>query len=149
MNPQLMISLWVYAYSQGVGSARAIEQLCEWDPAYRWLTGTAVVNAHSLSDFRVEHEEVGKKTFVRILALLSADGLITLERVMQDRTKIRALAEVAEFRHKIQTEEARKIYRQRAQIAETPNLWIKAKFRLRQFNVRGLRKVGMEPSGPA
>jgi hypothetical protein len=29
-------------------------------------------------------------------------------------------------------------------VAETPNLWIKAKFRLRQFSVRGLRKVGME-----
>ena len=44
----------------------------------------------------------------------------------------------------MQTEQARKIYRRRAQVAETPNLWIKAKFRLRQFNVRGLRKVGME-----
>jgi hypothetical protein len=52
--------------------------------------------------------------------------------------------QVAEFRHKMQTEEARKIYRQRAQIAETPNLWIKAKFRLRQFSVRGLTKVGLE-----
>jgi transposase len=54
------------------------------------------------------------------------------------------LAEVAEFRQKMETERARKIYRQRAQVAETPNLWIKAKFGLRQFSVRGLRKVGME-----
>jgi hypothetical protein len=54
------------------------------------------------------------------------------------------LAEVAEFRQKMQTEQAREIYRQRAQVAETPNLWIKAKFGLRQFSVRGLSKVGME-----
>jgi hypothetical protein len=54
------------------------------------------------------------------------------------------LAEVAEFRQKMATEQAREIYRQRAQVAETPNLWIKAKFGLRQFSVRGLRKVGME-----
>jgi hypothetical protein len=54
------------------------------------------------------------------------------------------LAEVAEFRQKMATERAREIYRQRAQVAETPNLWIKAKFGLRQFSVRGLRKVGME-----
>ena len=54
------------------------------------------------------------------------------------------LAEVAEFRRKMATEQARKIYSQRAQVAETPNLWIKAKFGLRQFSVRGLRKVGME-----
>jgi hypothetical protein len=54
------------------------------------------------------------------------------------------LAEVAEFRQKMATEQAREIYRQRSQVAETPNLWIKAKFGLRQFSVRGLRKVGME-----
>ena len=28
-EPRLLISLWVYAYSEAVGSARAIEQLCE------------------------------------------------------------------------------------------------------------------------
>ncbi len=54
------------------------------------------------------------------------------------------LAEVAEFRQKMQTERAQQIYRQRAQVAETPNLWIKAKFKLRQFSVRGLSKAGME-----
>jgi Transposase DDE domain len=54
------------------------------------------------------------------------------------------LAEVAEFRQKMQSERAREIYKTRAQVAETPNLWIKAKFGLRQFSVRGLAKVGME-----
>jgi len=54
------------------------------------------------------------------------------------------IPEVLEFREKMQTEEAREVYRQRSQVAETPNLWIKAKFKLRQFSVRGLRKVGME-----
>ena len=38
-EPRLLISLWVYAYSEGVGSARAIEELCEWEPGYQWLTG--------------------------------------------------------------------------------------------------------------
>jgi len=104
-NPQLLISLWVYAYSQGVGSARAIEQLCEWDPAYQWLTGTAVVNAHTLSDFRVKHEQALKELFVQILALLSADGLIALERVMQDGTKIRASAASDSFRKKERIEQ--------------------------------------------
>jgi transposase len=105
-NPQLLISLWVYAYSQGEGSARAIEQLCEWDPAYQWLTGAAVVNAHTLSDFRVQHEEALKGLFVEILAVLSGDGLITLERVMQDGTKIRASAASDSFRKKERLEQA-------------------------------------------
>jgi hypothetical protein len=54
------------------------------------------------------------------------------------------LPEVAEFRQRMQTERAREIYRHRAEVAETPNLWIKAKFGLRRFSVRGLTKVGME-----
>jgi transposase len=98
LDPRLMISLWIYAYSNGVGSARAIERLCGHDPAYQWLTGTEVVNAHSLSDFRVEHEAGLKGLFVQVLALLNSDGLITLERVMQDGTKIRASAASDSFR---------------------------------------------------
>jgi len=105
-SPQLLISLWIYAYSQGVGSARAIERLCEHDPAYQWLTGMEVVNAHSLSDFRVKHEEELKGLFVQILGLLSAEGLITLERVTQDGTKIRAWAAQNSFKGKDRIEKA-------------------------------------------
>jgi transposase len=51
---------------------------------------------------------------------------------------------VKAFRAKMETEQAKQIYRTRAEIAETPNAWIKAKFGLRQFRLRGLLKVGME-----
>jgi transposase len=107
-EPRLLISLWVYAYSEGVGSARAIEQQCEWEPGYQWLTGASVVNAHTLSDFRVKHETALKELFVQVLGLLSADGLITLQRVMQDGTKIRAKAAGDSFRRKERVEQALK-----------------------------------------
>jgi transposase len=107
-EPRLLISLWVYAYSEGVGSARAIEQQCEWEPGYQWLTGATVVNAHTLSDFRVKHESRLRGLFVQVLGLLSADGLITLERVMQDGTKIRAKAAQDSFRRKERVEQALK-----------------------------------------
>jgi transposase len=51
---------------------------------------------------------------------------------------------VKAFRAKMQTEQAKQIYRSRAEIAETPNAWIKAKFGLRQFRLRGLTKVDIE-----
>ena len=107
-EPRLLISLWVYAYSEGVGSARAIEQLCEWEPGYQWLTGATVVNAHTLSDFRVKHESRLRGLFAQVLGLLSADGLITLQRVMQDGTKIRAKAAADSFRRKERVEQALK-----------------------------------------
>ena len=89
-EPRLLISLWVYGYSEGVSSGRAIEELCEWEPAYQWLTGAQVVNAHTLTEFRVKHDQALHELLVQVLGLLSADGLITLQRVMQDGTKIRA-----------------------------------------------------------
>jgi transposase len=107
-EPRLLISLWVYGYSKGVGSARAIEELCEWEPAYQWLTGSRVVNAHTLSDFRVKHDKALQGLFVEVLGLLSADGLITLERVMQDGTKIRAKAAADSFRRQERVEQALK-----------------------------------------
>jgi transposase len=58
--------------------------------------------------------------------------------------RIEELPQVIKFREKMETERAKEIYRQRAQIAETPNLWIKSKFKLRQFSVRGLKKAGIE-----
>jgi hypothetical protein len=50
----LLISIWVYAYSRGIGSAREISRLCEIDPAFQWLTGMNLINHHTLSDFRVD-----------------------------------------------------------------------------------------------
>ena len=52
--------------------------------------------------------------------------------------------EVAAFRAKMETEEAKTTYRKRGAVAEFPNLWIKEKFGLRQFSVRGLEKVRIE-----
>jgi len=118
LNPQLLISLWVYAYSQGVGAARAIAKLCEHDPAYQWLTGMEAVNAHSLSDFRVKHEQELKGLFVQILGLLSAEGLITLERVTQDGTKIRASAAPDSFRGKDRVEKALEAAREQVKAAD-------------------------------
>ena len=92
IDPQLLISLWVYAYSEGIGSARELARRCEFDPAFQWLTGLEEVNYHTLADFRVEKQQELDELFTQVLAALSKEGLITLEQVMQDGTKIRALA---------------------------------------------------------
>lgn len=53
-------------------------------------------------------------------------------------------ADVAEFREKMKEEKARAIYKQRGPVAEFPNAWIKEKFGLRKFRLRGLAKVRTE-----
>jgi len=96
-DPRLLISIWIYAYSRGVGSAREISRLSEIDPAFQWLTGLESINHHTLSDFRVDHRESLDELFTQVLGLLSHEGLITLERVMQDGTKVRAQAQAKTF----------------------------------------------------
>jgi transposase len=96
-DPQLLISLWVYAYSQGIGSAREVARRCEYDPAFQWLTGLLEVNYHTLADFRVAKQQELDELFTQVLASLSKEGLITLKQVMQDGTKIRAQASGQSF----------------------------------------------------
>src|SRR6202163_3478592 len=97
-DPHLLISLWVYAYTQGIGSARELARRCEFDPAFQWLTGLDEVNYHTLADFRVEKQKELDELFTQVLAALSKEGLITLEQVMQDGTKIKALASSRSYR---------------------------------------------------
>jgi transposase len=104
-DPRVLISLWIYSYKDSVSSAREIARLCEFDPAYQWLTGMEVVNYHTLADFRIAHGEALDGLFIEVLGVLSHQGLVTLERVMHDGTKIKACASDKSFRRK-QTLEA-------------------------------------------
>jgi transposase len=97
-DPRLLSSLWIYAYSRGIGSAREVARRCSYDPAFQWLTGLTEVNYHTLADFRVGYQHELNELFAQVLGLLSAEGLITLERVMHDGTKIKACAGGDSFR---------------------------------------------------
>src|SRR5437764_4904542 len=97
-GPQLLISVWAYAYSRGIGSAREVARRCEYEPAFQWLTGMEGINYHSLSDFRVKKKEELDQLFSHLLGVLSAAGLVTLEQVMVDGTKIKAQASGKTFR---------------------------------------------------
>lgn len=97
-DPRLLVSLWLYAYSKGISSGREIERLCAHDPAFQWLTGMEVVNYHTLSSFRSQNKAALEQLFVSLLGLLSAEGLLTLERVTQDGTKVLACAGKDTFR---------------------------------------------------
>jgi transposase len=120
-DPQLLISLWIYAYSEGVSSAREMARRCEYHPAYQWLTGCEGVNHHSLSDFRVQHQAALDDLFAQVLGVLSADGLIRLERVMHDGTKVKALASGKSFRGPARLREHLERARERVrQMGEAP-----------------------------
>lgn len=92
IDPRLLISLWVWALSEGVSSAREIERRCQYHPVYQWLTGLEGMNYHTLSDFRTQHQEALHQLFVEVLGVLDRAELVSLGRVMHDGTKVKANA---------------------------------------------------------
>jgi len=100
IDPAILVSLWLYATLEGVGSARALDRLCNEHDAYRWLVGGVGVNYRTLAAFRVEHADVLDRLLTQSVAALLADGLVTLERVAQDGVRVRAAAGAASYRRR-------------------------------------------------
>ena len=99
-DPQLLISVWLYAYSRGISSAREVARQCEFEPGFQWLCGLKAISHRTLSGFRSESKAALDDLFVQVLGMISAEGLITLERVTLDGTKIKANASGNTFRRK-------------------------------------------------
>ena len=99
-DPQLLISLWLYAYSRGISSAREVARRCEHEPAFEWLCGLDPISHRTLSGFRSSFKAALDDLFAQVLGMLSAEGLINMERVTLDDTKIKAHAGGNTFRRK-------------------------------------------------
>jgi hypothetical protein len=95
---RMLLTLWLYAVATCVGSARAIAKLVETDPAFRWIVDNVKVSHHLLSQFRAEQGTGLDKLMTEVLAVLMAKELITLVRVAQDGTRVRAGASAPSFR---------------------------------------------------
>ena len=99
-DPKLLVSLWLYATADGIGSARHLDELCRQHAAYKWICGGVGVNHHLLAEFRVGHEEALDELLSEVLGKLMAAGLVALRRVAHDGMRVRASAGAASFRRK-------------------------------------------------
>ena len=91
-DPRVLLALWLYATIEGIGSARALDRACRRDAAYRWLCGGVPVNHHGLSDFRVGHVALLDRLLTQSVAVLAEEGLVSLDELVHDGTKVRASA---------------------------------------------------------
>jgi transposase len=99
-DPRILLGLWLYATADGIGSARALARLCEYHTIYRWICGGVGVNHTMLSEFRVESGEFLDRLLTSSLAALMKEGLITLDEVITDGTKVRASASRSSMRRR-------------------------------------------------
>ncbi len=91
-DPQVVLAVWLYATLEGIGSARAIDRLCQQHAAYRWLCGGAPINHDLLAEFRRENAALLDRLLTQSVTGLIAEKLVTLEELAIDGTKVRAHA---------------------------------------------------------
>ena len=99
-SAHLLLALWLYATTRGIGSARALARLCESDAALRWLCGGVSVNHRILSEFRTGEGARIERLLADHVASLSVAGLIDLDEIAQDGVRVRANAGAASFRRR-------------------------------------------------
>src|SRR3954465_11487573 len=91
-DPAMMLALLLYAYAVGERSSRRIERRCEDDVAFRVITANHVPDHATIARFRVRHERALADLFADVLRLCAEAGLVRVELVAVDGTKLHATA---------------------------------------------------------
>ena len=125
-DPQVLLSLWLYAATEGIGSCRALDRLCQAHTAYRWLCGGVAMNYHSLSDFRGLHGDLLDRILTESVTGLAAAGVIQLDEIAVDGTKVAASAGRGSYRSedrlgRYETRAAERIARLKKEIDDDPD----------------------------
>ena len=118
--PELMLSVWLYAYALGITSARLVARRLVEDLAFRYLGAGERVQDWALSAFRRRHGRGINDVFTQVLETARALGLGKLGRVAIDSTRIRAQA----CRDRVDTEQ--KLRNERAKLRRQVRRWQRA-----------------------
>jgi transposase len=98
IDPRILMALWLFATVEGVSSAREIERLTKRDNCYRWICGGVSVNRTTLASFCTASPELLARVLIDYTAGLMGAGLVHLNRVSLDGTRVRASAGKSSFR---------------------------------------------------
>lgn len=100
--PEMLVSVWLYAYALGLTSSRRLEQRIREDLAFRYLAGGARPDHWTLNAFRRRHAKGLNDLFTQVVELARKAKLGKLGHVAIDSTRIAANAS----RNRIDTEQA-------------------------------------------
>src|SRR5260370_41588642 len=75
-DPQLLISLWLYAYSRRISSARELARQCEYEPGCQWLCVLQAVRLLILAGFPPDYENTTDYSFPLVSYITSRSVLI-------------------------------------------------------------------------
>jgi Transposase domain (DUF772) len=88
--PEMLVSVWLYAYALSVTSSRRLEQRIRGDLAFGYWAGGATPDHWTLNAFRRGHAKGLNDVFTPVLELARASGLGRLGHVAIDSTRMAA-----------------------------------------------------------
>ena len=89
-HPAMMVALLLYAYAVGIYSSRRIAKACM--ERVDFMASLQAPDFRTISEFRRRHLAALSALFVQVLKLCERAGLVKLEHVALDGTKIKANA---------------------------------------------------------
>lgn len=90
--PMMMVGLLLYGYATGVYSSRRLARATVEDVACRVLAGGEHPHFTTINEFRATHRTALAGLFVQVLAACQSAGLVKLDHVAIDGTKMKANA---------------------------------------------------------
>jgi transposase len=92
-HPAMLLKVLVYGYVSNVYSSRKLEAACRESVYFMWLTAMNYPDHHTINRFRGERlKDALRKVFQEVVSLLAQEGLLSIEEVYTDGTKIEANA---------------------------------------------------------
>ena len=94
-SPKMMTALLLYGYMRAVYSSRKLSQACEERTDFMVITGMTTPDHRSIASFRKRHRKALTGLFQQVVKLCEKAGLVKLEHVAIDGTKIQANASLS------------------------------------------------------
>lgn len=91
-SPRMMLALLLYSYFCGILSSRKVMQACQKRLTFRAIVGDNIPDWRIIRDFRKLHIKELEDLFLHVLKLCERAGLVKLDHISLDSTKVKANA---------------------------------------------------------
>ena len=92
-HPQMLLKVLVYGYVSNIYSSRKLEAACKESVYFMWVSGMNFPDHNTINRFRgVRLKETLRSIFEEVVLLLAQEGLLSIEDIYTDGTKIEANA---------------------------------------------------------
>jgi len=104
----LLLKIYFYGYMERLRSTRKLEKECNRNIEMIWLTEGLAPDFKTISDFRTKNRKAIKNIFKEFLTFCNKAGLLSLETVAIDGTKLRAQNNLNNVYHRNEMEKIQK-----------------------------------------